>query len=159
MDPEPPRWLNEEERQTWLSLMNVVTRLPTALECQLQRDAGVGHFEYLVMAVLSEAPQRTMRMRELAIVTSGSLSRLSHLIKRLEKRGWVQRTPDPDDPRYNFAVLTEAGRDKVVATAPGHVEEVRRLVFDPLTKAQQRQLATISQRIRDGMGRDGAWSC
>ncbi|XVQ06366.1 MarR family winged helix-turn-helix transcriptional regulator [Spirillospora sp. CA-255316] len=147
MDPEQPRWLNEEERQTWLSLVGVMVRLPVALDSQLQRDAGVGHFEYLAMAVLSEAPERTLRMRELAMVTNGSLSRLSHLIKRLEKKGWVQRTPDPDDPRYNFAVLTEAGWDKVVATAPGHVEEVRRLVFDPLTKAQQRQLATISRRI------------
>ena len=154
MDAEEPRWLNEEERQTWLSLVTLMVRLPAALDAQMQQDSGVGHFEYLVMAVLSEAPGRTLRMRELAMITNGSLSRLSHLIKRLESRGWVTRAPDPCDPRYNFAVLTETGWDKVVASAPGHVEEVRRLVFDPLTKAQQRHLATVLRRIGQAIDPD-----
>ncbi|MEX2970626.1 MarR family winged helix-turn-helix transcriptional regulator [Streptomyces sp. C184] len=147
MDTHEPRWLNAEERQTWLSLTAMVINLSNALDTQLQRDAGISHFEYQVLATLSEAAERTMRMSDLAIVTNGSLSRLSHVVKRLEKQGWVRRTPDPANGRYTLAVLTETGWEKVVATAPSHVEEVRRLVFDPLTQAQQRTVRAIGHRV------------
>ncbi|MFE3606729.1 MarR family winged helix-turn-helix transcriptional regulator [Streptomyces goshikiensis] len=147
MDAHEPRWLNAEERQTWLSLAAMVINLSNALDAQLQRDAQISHFEYQVLASLSEASARTMRMSELAVLTNGSLSRLSHVVKRLEKQGWVRRTPDPDNGRYTLAVLTETGWEKVVATAPNHVEEVRRLVLDPLTQAQQRTLRTIGHRV------------
>jgi DNA-binding MarR family transcriptional regulator len=142
-----PRWLDSEEQQTWLALAYTLTRLPVALDAQLQREAGVSHFEYLVLAGLSMSPERTLRLSDLAEFTASSLSRLSNVVTRLEKRGWVRRTPDPTDGRYTRAVLTEQGWDKVTASAPGHVEEVRRLVFDPLTTAQQRQLRDIGRRI------------
>ncbi|MCC5574831.1 MarR family transcriptional regulator [Microtetraspora sp. AC03309] len=145
--PREPRWLTEEEMQTWLALVSVLIRLPAALDGQLQRDAGISHFEYQVLAGLSMSPERTMRMSELASFSDGSLSRLSHVVGRLEKRGWVRRTPDPADGRYTLAVLTEDGWDKVVATAPGHVEAVRGFVLDPLTKGQTRQLRDIGRRI------------
>jgi DNA-binding MarR family transcriptional regulator len=125
----------------------VLIRLPSALDAQLQRDAGISHFEYQVLAALSEAPGRALRMSTLAMLAEGSLARLSQAVGRLERRGWVRRRPDPDDGRYTLAILTELGWDVVVATAPGHVEEVRRLVFDPLTKAQVRQLGEIGRRI------------
>ncbi|MFD9205865.1 MarR family winged helix-turn-helix transcriptional regulator [Streptomyces sioyaensis] len=147
MTAHETRWLNAEERQTWLSLTAMVINLSNALDAQLQRDAGISHFEYQVLATLSEATERTMRMSDLAIVTNGSLSRLSHVVKRLEKQGWVRRTPDPDNGRYILAILTETGWEKIAATAPGHVEEVRRLVFDPLTQAQQRTLRAIGHRV------------
>jgi DNA-binding MarR family transcriptional regulator len=99
------------------------------------------------MAGLSMAAERTLRMSDVAEFTDSSLSRLSNVVNRLERRGWVRRTPDPTDGRYTLAVLTDDGWGKVVASAPGHVAEVRRLVFDPLTKAQQRQLRQISRRI------------
>ena len=146
MDTEP-RWLDGDEQQTWLALASLVIRLPGALDAQLQRDAEISHFEYQVMAGLSMSPERTLRMSELAAFAEGSLSRLSQVVGRLEKREWVRRTPDPADGRYTLAVLTDDGWDKVVATAPGHVEAVRRFVFDPLTKAQQRQLREIGRRI------------
>ncbi|MBB0247397.1 MarR family transcriptional regulator, partial [Streptomyces alkaliphilus] len=130
MDTTDPRWLTPEERAAWLELVGLFIRLPTALDAQLRRDAGLSHFEYQVLAGLSEAPDRTLRMSDLAVFADGSLSRLSHVVKRLEQRGWVRRTPDPTNGRYTLAVLTDAGMEKVVATAPGHVEEVRRLVFD-----------------------------
>ncbi|HEX2264249.1 MAG TPA: MarR family winged helix-turn-helix transcriptional regulator [Pseudonocardiaceae bacterium] len=152
---EEPRWLDPEERQTWLSLASALIRLPATLDAQLQRDAGISYFEYQVMAMLSEVPQRTLRLSELAALTQGSLPRLSQVVSRLEKRGWVRRTPDPTDGRYTLGILTEAGWDKVVATAPGHVEAVRRHVFDPLTKAQQRQLREITQRIMRTVDPDG----
>ena len=145
--PDEPRWLDAEERRIWLSLAAVVIRLPAALDAQLQRDAGISHFEYQVLAGLSEAPGRTMRMSELALFTEGSLPRLSQVVGRLEKRGWVHRTPDPADGRYTLAILSDEGWEKIAATAPGHVEAVRRLVFDPLTKTQTRQLREINRRI------------
>ncbi|GAB3122377.1 MarR family winged helix-turn-helix transcriptional regulator [Streptomyces calidiresistens] len=154
MDATEPRWLTPEERETWLELVGLFIRLPTALDAQLRRDAGLSHFEYQVLAGLSEAPDRTLRMSDLAVFADGSLSRLSHVVKRLEQRGWVRRTPDPCNGRYTLAVLTDAGMEKVVATAPGHVEEVRRLVFDPLTPARRRQLRDIGTRINAAIGPD-----
>jgi DNA-binding MarR family transcriptional regulator len=144
---DEPQWLNAEERRAWLTLASVTMRLLPALDAQLRRDAGISHFEYQVMAALSEAPEHTLRMSELAVLAEGSLSRLSQVVARLEEKNWVRRTPDPVDGRYTLAILTDDGWHKVVATAPGHVNEVRRLVFDPLTKTQTNQLTTIGQRI------------
>ncbi|MFY1635716.1 MarR family winged helix-turn-helix transcriptional regulator [Solwaraspora sp. WMMB335] len=144
---EEPRWLDEDELHTWFALVSLFTRLPAALDRQLQRDAGVSLFDYQVLAALSDAPERTMRMSRLALIADGSLSRLSQVVARLEKRGWVSRTPDPADGRYTLAILTDAGWEKIVEAAPGHVAEVRRLVFDPMTKAQRRQLCDIGRRI------------
>ena len=157
MEPvEEPRWLDAEERQTWLALAGALIRLPATLDAESQRDAGISHFEYQVMSVLSEAPQRTLRLSEVAAMVQGSLPRLSQVVSRLEKRGWVRRAPDPVDGRFTLGILTDAGWDKVVATAPGHVESVRRHVFDPLTKAQQRQLREIAQRILRTTDSDGS---
>lgn len=145
--PEEPRWLDDEERAAWLALVSVMMRLPAALDTQLQRDAGMSLFEYQVTAGLSMAPERALRMTELAAFAEGSLPRLSQVVGRLEKRGWVRRGPDPTDGRYTVATLTDEGWDKVVATAPGHVEAVRSYVVDPLTKTQVRQLTTIGHRM------------
>jgi DNA-binding MarR family transcriptional regulator len=144
---EEPRWLDAEERAAWLALAGMFVRLPAVLDAQLQRDAGISHFEYQVLAGLSEAAGRTLRMSDLASFSEGSLPRLSQVVGRLERRGWVRRTPDPTDGRYTLAILTDAGWDKVVATAPGHVEAVRAFVFDPLSKAQTRQLRDIGYRV------------
>jgi DNA-binding MarR family transcriptional regulator len=152
---EEPRWLTEEEQQTWFALAGMITWLPDALDAQLQRDAGINHFEYQVMAMLSMSPERTLRMSEVAALANGSLTRLSRTVDRLDKRGWVTRRPDPADGRFTLAILTDAGWDKIVATAPGHVAEVRRLAFDPLTKAQLRQLRQIATRIRQAVHPDG----
>lgn len=147
MTTEEPRWLDAEERTSWLALVAVMGRLRPAFDAQLRRDAGLTFFEYTVLVVLSEAPDHTRRMSELAGLAEGSLSRLSQAVARMEAKGWVRRTPDPEDGRYTLAILTGDGMDKVVASAPGHVNEVRRRVFDPLTRAQVRQLATIGHRI------------
>ncbi|MER6154841.1 MarR family transcriptional regulator [Streptomyces sp. NPDC001868] len=139
--------LTDEEMETWHVLAGVMVRLPSALDAQLQRDSGVSHVEYLVMAMLSQTEERTLRMSDLAGYAGSSLSRLSHLVKRLEKGGWVRREPDPTDGRYTLAVLTDAGFAKVVESAPGHADAVRRYVFDALSKTQQRQLKEIGRRI------------
>jgi DNA-binding MarR family transcriptional regulator len=144
---QEPRWLTDEEQGAWRALVGMMFRLPAALDAQLQRDAGINHFEYLVLAVLSESPGRTMRMSDVALLANGSLSRLSHVVNRLEKRDWIRRSPDPADGRYTLATLTDEGWTKVVDTAPGHVAAVRSLVFDPLTRIQTRQLRDVGERV------------
>jgi DNA-binding MarR family transcriptional regulator len=144
--PEP-RWLNEDDREAWVPFVSMLWWLPTAIDDQLQRDSGLSHFEYSILAALSAADAATLRMSELAIYANGSLSRLSRGVARLEGRGWVTRKPDPTDGRYTLATLTDNGRAVLVEAAPGHVEAVNRLVFDVLTKTQARQLGIIAGRI------------
>ncbi|WP_375432941.1 MarR family winged helix-turn-helix transcriptional regulator [uncultured Friedmanniella sp.] len=146
-DVQPPRWLDPEERVVWLGLARLMTKLPTALDAQLERDADLNYFEYIVMAMLSERDDRTLRMSQLAALTNASLSRLSHVAKRLESRGFVRREPDPDDGRYTKAVLTDLGLTKVEDSAPGHVTAVRALVIDALTPTQLRQLSEAVDAI------------
>jgi DNA-binding MarR family transcriptional regulator len=142
-----PRWLDEDEHAAWRLLAGMLRRLPAALDSQLLQDAGLNHFEYEVMAGLSMSPRRTQRMSALAAFAQGSLPRLSRVINRMESRGWAHRSADPTDGRATLVSLTDAGWDKVVDAAPGHVEAVRSYVFDPLTKAQVRQLGTLCARI------------
>jgi DNA-binding MarR family transcriptional regulator len=138
------RWLTEKERAAWLRVVAVVELLPAALDSQLRRDADLTHFEYLVVAMLSEADDRTLRMTMLAQVTNATLPRLSHVVRRLEERGIVERLPCPEDRRATNARLTDAGYDAVVAAAPGHVEAVRRYVIDALSPRQLEQLTDIA---------------
>lgn len=144
---ETPRWLDAEEQESWLALVGVLVRLPAELDRQLRRDSGISHFDYQVLSGLSEAPGRTLRMSTLAARCEGSLPRLSQVVTRLERSGWVRRAPDPADGRYTLAELTDDGWEKVVEAAPGHVEAVRSLVFDSLSKSQQQQLRGIGRRI------------
>lgn len=126
------RWLDDEELRAWLKLAGVMLKLAPALDSQLQRDAGMTHFEYQCLAMLSEADDRTLRMSELAAKVNASLSRLSHVVKKLEGLDWVERFPCADNGRVTMARLTPEGWRVLVAAAPGHVETVRSLVFDGL---------------------------
>ncbi len=139
--------LTEEEFSTWLPLIGVMIKLPAALNEQLQRDAEISHFEFWALMGLCLHEGHSARMSDLAVLTNGSLSRLSQVISRLEKRGWVRRAPDPTDGRCTLAILTGDGWEKFVGSFEAHTEEIRRLVFDPLTKAQTRQLSEIGHRI------------
>src|SRR3954451_13001789 len=143
----PARWLTAAEEQTWRNFASVLLRLPWALECRLQHDADLSFIEYHALARLSETPGHTRRMSELAGLTHASLSRLSHMIKRLETRGFVRREPDPTDGRYTNAVLTRDGHDHLLASAPAHVATVRQLVIDAFTMAELRQLDDAAERI------------
>ena len=153
-----PRWLNDAERAAWLRLIAVVELLPGVLDSQLRTQAGLTHFEYFVLAMLSEAPERTLRMTTLAQRTNSTLPRLSHVIRRLEGRGLVERFPCPEDGRATNAQLSDAGWDAVVAAAPGHVETVRHHVLDPLTDEQLEQLRGIGDALLSRLDRDGQLS-
>lgn len=150
-DDLAPRWLNENERRAWLGLGSTFMLLSAALDSQLQREAGMSFFEYSVLAVLSEQPDRSLQLKDLAVLANGSLSRLSHVITRLERRGWVQRS-SATTGRATYARLTELGYEKVVETAPMHVAEVRRLVFDVLSPDQVGALEEITIRINAAIG-------
>jgi DNA-binding MarR family transcriptional regulator len=150
------RWLDEDEQAAWVRLAAVLELLPGVLEAQLRRDADLSHFEYWVLAMLSEAPERTLRMTALASRTSATLSRLSHVVARLESRGLLERFPCPEDRRATNARLTPAGWDLVVASAPGHLETVRTHVIDALTPRQISQLSAIAGAILDRVDPDGA---
>lgn len=151
-----PRWLSDHEQRAWRRLAAVVLKLPGALERQLQADSGMTHFEYWLVAILSEAPDRSLRLSELASQANASVSRVSHVVTRLEQRGWVRRAPCPDDARATLGVLTDAGWEQVVAAAPQHVDRVRELVFDALTPDDvamlQRVLGAIEDRIDERSG-------
>ncbi|WP_234411055.1 MarR family winged helix-turn-helix transcriptional regulator [Nocardioides terrigena] len=143
------RWLDDDERTAWVRLAAVLELLPGVLDSQLRRDAQLTHFEYFVLAMLSEAPDNTLRMTHLAGQTNATLPRLSHVVKRLEERGLVERLPCPEDARATNARLTPGGWDKVRETAPGHVATVRASVIDALTPEQVDQLAAIGEAILD----------
>ena len=149
------QWLDDGERAAWLRLIAVVELLPGVLDSQLRAEAGLTHFEYFVLAMLSEAPERTLRMTSLAQRTNATLPRLSHVIRRLEGRGLVERFPCPEDGRATNARLTDAGRDAVAAAAPGHVNTVRRHVLDPLTPEQLDQLRGIGDALLTRLDPDG----
>ena len=142
-----PRWLNAEERRAWLALLSINTLLPSALDTQLQSAGKLSLFDYNVLAMLSEAEGRYLPMSELAARTSASLSRLSHVVTKLQKRGWVERQAHPGDARVTVAHLTETGMDTIVSLAPGHVVSVRTLMLDSLTPDDVADLARIGEKI------------
>jgi DNA-binding MarR family transcriptional regulator len=149
--------LGGDHLETWAAFATVLEWLPTALDAQLQRDSDLTHFEYGVLFALSDAADHTLRMSTLASYSNSSLSRLSRAVARLEAKHWVRRAPDPGDGRYTLAILTESGRKKVDQAAPGHEDNVNRLIFDPLTRAQVRQLRDISRRIMAAIRSEEGW--
>jgi len=141
------RWLDEEELAAWLKLAGVMLKLSPTLDSQLQRDSDLTHFDYLCLAMLSESDDRTLPMSVLASRTNASLSRLSHVISKLEKRGHVARQPSPHSRRVTLVSLTDDGWNVLVAAAPGHVETVRSLVFDDLSREDVAALNRIAGHI------------
>ena len=146
-DDAPVEWLTDAEVSSWLSVVRMMTWLPWSIDHQLRRDSNLSMVEYQVMARLSQQPERTLRMGMLADLVNSSLSRLSHLVKRMEDRGLVRREPDPGDGRFINAILTDEGFEALAKAAPGHVADVRRNFIDLLTPAELDMLATLNERI------------
>ena len=144
------RWLDGDELSAWMPFCGLLLTLPGALDGRLQRGADLTLFGYLVLARLSEAPGRTLRMSDLAQMANGSLSRLSHAVARLERDGWVVRATCPSDGRFTNATLTDAGFEKLAEAAPGHVAAVRQLVLDAIGPDELAELGRIAAKVLDG---------
>ena len=147
MNVPGPRWLSADEQQTWRESIEAWQWLLAAVDAQLQRDSGMPLAYYEILVRLSEAPDRSLRMTQLAEASASSKSRVSHAVARLEERGWVRRMDCPTDRRGQIAMLTDQGFDALAKAAPGHVEQVRRVLFDALSAEQIRQLDGISAAI------------
>lgn len=155
--PTEPSGFTDDELSTWSGLATVLEWLPVLLDAQLQQDADLTHFEFGVLFALEDAPDRTLRMSVLAGYANSTLTRLSRAVTRLARRRWVQRAVDPLDGRYTLATLTDLGHDKVAEATPGHVATVRRLVLEPLTKAQHAHLRAITRRVLSAAGDGNSW--
>ena len=140
-----PRWLNAEERRAWLAFITTANMLNRRLDQQLTRDDGLSHLQYEILVRLGDTPEHELRMTELAAAMLNSKSKLTYQIDRLEKSGLVRRRTSSGDMRAIYAVLTDAGREKLHDAAPGHVATVRELFIDVLTPAQL-------TAIGDGLG-------
>ena len=141
--------LTPEERQAWAALTGLLIKLPTALDAAMAKESGLTFFEYRVLSMLAEEAHGMLRMSSLAERTDGSLSRLSHVVRRLEKDGMVRREGAPEDRRATNAILTIAGRRRVEATAPGHVSFVRDLVIDGATRDELEMFARFGEGVLD----------
>lgn len=146
------RWLSADEQVTWRAFVTGCHAFFAAIDAQLQRDAGIPLAYYEILVRLSEAPDHTLRMSQLADAASASKSRISHAVARLEERGWIRRRDCPTDRRGQLAELTDEGYAVLAAAAPGHVEQVRRALFDPLTPEQIGQLRAISEALLAAVG-------
>lgn len=148
---DEPRWLNADEHRAWRAFVLTMHLLDQALDQQLQRDSGLPHAHYMILVILSESPDRQLRMSDLARGLRYSPSRMSHAVASLERNGWIERRPTPTDRRGQLALLTEAGFQALATAAPGHVAEVRARVFDQLTPDQVAQLGQICDALLPGL--------
>lgn len=152
MDKGLEGWLSDQETETWLNIWSFHVWLPTRLEAQLKRDAGISHYDYFALTRLWAADDHALRMSELAAASDMTLSHLSRVITRLERQGAVRRLPDPDDGRSTLAQLTEAGKELLKNAAPGHINEIRRLIFDNLDQDEQKQFGATMSKIVSALG-------
>jgi DNA-binding MarR family transcriptional regulator len=153
---EATRWLDEREQHAWRSYLAMTRLLAAQLDRELQRDSSLPHAYYEILVRLSEAPDRSLRMSELAQLSESSRSRLSHAVSRLVEAGWVRREDCVTDRRGAFAILTDHGFAALEAAAPAHVESVRKHLFDRLTSEQVGQLDAICGSVLAGLRDSGA---
>ncbi len=147
-DTTEPRWLDETQQEAWRGLRAVMFRAFPEMERTLKAHDLLA-IHYHILAVLSNAPEQTLRLTELADAANTSQSRLTHRLRVLVARGEVAISEDPDDRRAKNATLTTAGRKRLEHLAPIHIEDVQRLIFDPLTPEQTKALANAMTTIAD----------
>lgn len=149
---DSPTWLSPEERVAWLSFDLGSRLIDEALDQQMQRDSAMPHTYYAILVMLASSEDRSLRMSQLAQLLRFSPSRLTHAVASLERSGWVRRESCAEDRRGQTAVLTAAGSTALVGAAPGHVAEVRRVLFDALSDEQVRQLGSIFTSVLEHLG-------
>ena len=146
-ESKPFRWLDDREQKAWRAYLVATSRLQEVLDRELQAQSGMPHTYYMILAMVSEAPEHGIKMTDLAQVLKSSVSRLSHAVRKLEEAGWIRRDADPTDGRVTYACLTEEGQRVLKDAAPGHVTTVVNNVFDRLSHEQVGQLYEISAAI------------
>lgn len=151
------RWLDDEEQRTWRSFITASRLLFDRVERQLQQGSGLPHAYYEILVRLSEAPERTLRMSQLATSSLSSRSRLSHAVARMEEAGWIRRSACLSDKRGTLAELTDAGMARLEEAAPGHVEEVRASLFDALRREQVTALRDVTDTLVAHLSSAPAW--
>lgn len=151
-------WLSDEQQRVWRAFLRMSGQLNECIERDMQQTGGMPHAYYLILAMLSESPGRSLRMNQLAEVVRSSQSRVSHAVSRLEEAGWVRRLPAPGDRRGQVAELTAAGHDRLLELAPGHAEVVKTMMFDPLSSQQLANFQDICTTILKGMADRGITS-
>jgi DNA-binding MarR family transcriptional regulator len=149
------RWLSDQEQQDWRAWLAATMLLRDQLNRDLQDQHGLTSADYEILVALSEHPERRLRMSELAASTLVSRSRLSHQIDRMQKAGLVERAECTDDRRGYFAVLTPAGMDAIVRSAPDHVASVRAYLVDQLGPEKFHQLGDMCRSMIAGINKDG----
>ena len=147
------RWLTPEEQSVWRAFLDVSRLMSDQMNRQLSDESGMSLPEYEILVALSEAPDRRLRMSELADRVLSSRSRITHTVGRMEERGHVHREACADDGRGVLCVLTDAGFAELEAAAPGHVESVRRAMFDPLSASEVESLGVALRKVREAFGR------
>jgi DNA-binding MarR family transcriptional regulator len=147
VDEAEPRWLDDTEAAAWRAYLLMTHLLQRELDSQLQRDAGMPHTYYGILARLSDQSPSTIRVTDIAADLDYSQSRTSHALTRMEAAGWIARRPCTTDRRITYIELTDTGREVLTAAAPGHVRCVRENFLDHLTPAQVRQLKKISDAV------------
>jgi DNA-binding MarR family transcriptional regulator len=152
-----PRWLNDHEQEVWRAFRELLWGFESAMDRQLLRDSDLSGVEYSVLASLSEADQGVLRARDIAQRLDWERSRLSHLLKRMEARGLVERVACPTDARGFNVSMTAAGWDVLRQAAPGHVTFVRENVFDPLSAAEREALFSATAKIQQSIRDAGLW--
>lgn len=151
------RWLSEEEQGTWLAIREFMWGYPAALDRQNARDSGLSTGEYSVLATLSEAEGHQLRAGDAAADLGWERSRLSHLLRRMEGKGLIERVASKCDGRGQDVILTGAGWDAIREAAPDHVSFVRETIFDPLTEEEQDTLARALRKVREATIQHGLW--
>lgn len=144
-----PQGLDPKEHEAWLTLLTVMELVPAVVDAQLRRDHGLTRFEYYVLSMLSDCDCGTKPMTDLAVLTNGSLSRLSHAVRKLENRGWVAKQASQEDRRTTLVTLTDAGREQWLRATPSHLEEVRRILFDVIPAEAVTALGDILRPVAD----------
>lgn len=151
-------WLSDQQQRVWRAFLRMSGQLNDCVERDMQQTGEMPHAYYLILAMLSESPGRSLRMNQLAEAVRASQSRVSHAVSRLEEDGWVRRIPAPGDRRGQVAELTGPGFDRLRELAPGHAEVVRSIMFDPLTPEQLENFEDICTTILKAMAERGVSS-
>ena len=154
MEDQP--WLTDAQQRVWRQYLNLNRRLQERIERDMQQQSGMPMAYYLILAMLSEASGRSLRMNQLAVILEASQSRTSHAVARLEEQGWVRRERSPDDGRGQIAILTDAGWARVQELAPGHAGTVRRTLFDGLDDSDLMELSRLLDKIAGNLTGCGA---